>query len=93
MQPFKGLAILNICETDTLTSSKLLSTPVGEWLKPLIFSALIRSSSHHRGFQPHMWDKTSSACECSVFFLGDLPLSPHLTIDSAQSEWNNLDGP
>ena len=54
MQPFKGLAILNICETDTLNSSKLLSTPVAEWLKPLIFNALNRSSSHHRVFQPHM---------------------------------------
>ena len=27
-----------------------------------------------------------------VFFLGDLPFSPHLTIDLAQNEWNNLDG-
>ena len=28
-----------------------------------------------------------------VFFLGDIPFSPHLTIDSAQNEWNKLDGP
>ena len=26
-----------------------------------------------------------------VVFLGDLPFSAHLTIDSAQNEWNNLD--
>ena len=25
-----------------------------------------------------------------MVFLGDLPISPHLTIDSAQNEWNNL---
>ena len=25
-------------------------------------------------------------------FLGDLPFLPHLTIDSAQKEWNNLEG-
>ena len=30
---------------------------------------------------------------CQVFFLGDLPFSPHLSIDSAQNERNNLDGP
>ena len=28
-----------------------------------------------------------------VFFLGDLPFLPHLTIDSAQNELNNLDRP
>ena len=28
-----------------------------------------------------------------VCFLGDLPFLPHLTIDSAQNEWNNLDRP
>ena len=27
-----------------------------------------------------------------VVFLGDLPFSPHLPIDSAQNECNNLDG-
>ena len=27
-----------------------------------------------------------------VFFLGDLPFSPHRTIDWAQNEWNNLMG-
>ena len=27
------------------------------------------------------------------FFLEDLPFLPHLTIDSAQNECNNLDGP
>ena len=28
-----------------------------------------------------------------VFFLGDLPFSPLLMIDSAQNDWNNLDRP
>ena len=28
-----------------------------------------------------------------VFFLEDLPSSPRLTTDSAQNEWNNIDGP
>ena len=28
-----------------------------------------------------------------VVFLGDLPFSPHLSIDSAQNERTNLDGP
>ena len=26
-------------------------------------------------------------------FVGDLPVSPHLPIELAQNEWNNLDGP
>ena len=86
MQPFKGLAILNICETDTLNSSKLLSTPVAEWLKSLIFSALNRSSSHHREFQPTCETRQVLLAGVQVFFLGDLPFSPHLTIDSAQNE-------
>ena len=28
-----------------------------------------------------------------VVFLWDLLFSPHLIIDSAQNEWNNLEGP
>ena len=67
-----------------------------EWLRPLIFSALNRSSSHCCGFERcscHMWDTPSSACRWQVVFLRDLPFLPHLMIDLAQNEWNNLDGP
>ena len=44
---------------------KIISAaPVAEWIRPLIFSAVNRSSSHRCGFEPssgHMWDKPSSA--------------------------------
>ena len=67
-----------------------------KWLRPLIFSALNRSSSHRCGFEPisgQMWDKPSSASDGQVGFFGDLPFSPNLMTDSAENEWNNLDGP
>ena len=72
------------------------ASPVAEWLRLLIFSTLNHSSSHRCGFEPrsgHLWNEPSSACEMSGFFLGDLQFSPHLLIDSAQNEWNNLDRP
>ena len=63
--------------------------PVAEWLRPLILSALNRSSSHRCGFEP-----ARVTCETNqvllaggqVFFLWNLPFSPNLTIDSAQNE-------
>ena len=48
-----------------------LVAPLAEWLRPLIFSALNRSSSYCCGFEPrsgHMWDKPSSACGWSGSF-------------------------
>ena len=67
----------------------LLAAPVAEWLRPLIFSALNRWSSHRFGSSV-----ARVTCETSqvllaggqVFFLGDLPFSPHITTDSAQNE-------
>ena len=35
-----------------------------------------------------LWDKPSSACVWSCFFIRDLPFSSHLLIDSARNEWN-----
>ena len=72
------------------------ASPVAVWLRPLIFSALNRSSSHHRGFE-----LARVSCEISqallvgghMFFLGDIPFSHKLTSCSAQSVWNDLDGP
>ena len=67
----------------------LLAAPVAEWLRTLIFRPLIAC---------HLTAVGSSlarvTCETSqvllaggqVFFLGDLPLSPHLAINSAQNE-------
>ena len=60
-----------------------------EWLRPLIFSALI--ARHLTAVSCSLAPVT---CETSqvllaggqVFFLGDLPFSPHLLIDSAQNE-------
>ena len=78
-----------------LLSPLVSAAPVAEWLRTLIFSALNFSSFHHCGFEPssgHMGDKPSSVCRWSGGLLGDLPFSPHLTIESAQIEWNNLDG-
>ena len=83
---------INIC----MCSFVSLAAPVAEWLWPLNFSALNRSSSHRCGFEPssgHMWDKPSFACRWSCEFSRDLPFSPHRAIDTAQNEWNNLDGP
>ena len=68
--------------------------PLAEWLRMPIFSALNCSSSQRCGFEPssdHMREAKYSHGQ--VFFLGDLPFSSHLTIDSAQNEWNNLDRP
>ena len=63
-----------------------------ECLRPLILSALNRSSSHRFGFEPssgHM--RRAKFCLRVVrwFFLRIFPFSPHLPIDSAP----NLDGP
>ena len=63
----------------------------------MIFSAPNHSLSHHCGFEPssgHMWDKQSSAIGWSGGFYWGSPVlaPPRLTIDSAQNEWNNLDG-
>ena len=69
------------------TKSCPLRTGRPPWL--LIFSALNRLSSRRCGFESrscHMWDKPSSPCGWQVVILGDLPFSPHLTIDSAQNE-------
>ena len=56
------------------------AAPVAEWLRPLKFSTLNRSSSHHCGFEPcsgHMWDKPSSAFRWSdEFSRGSLLLTP-----------------
>ena len=54
------------------------------------------SSSYRCGFEPSLVTCETSHVQLGdghVFFLGDLPFLPHLTIDSAQNEWNNLDGP
>ena len=56
---------------------------MAEWLRTLIFSAL----SHGCGFEPSQILLAGG----QVVFLGDLTFLPHLTIDSAQNEWNNLD--
>ena len=54
-----------------LISKVIKATPVDEWLRTLIFSALNRSSSNRCGFEPssgHMSDKPSSACGWSGGF-------------------------
>ena len=62
--------------------------PVVELFRLLTFSALNSSSSHHCGFEPSSSHKTSQVLLAGgqVDFIGDLPFSPHLTIDSAQNE-------
>ena len=62
--------------------------PVAEWLRPLTAKSRVISSF---GFEP---SETSQVLLAGghVVFLGDLPFSPHLVTDSAQNEWNNLDG-
>ena len=68
------------------------AAPVAEWLRTLIFSTLNCFSSHRCGFEPssgHMWASQVLILGSQVVFLGDLPFSPHLTIDLAQNEWNN----
>ena len=65
---------------------------MAEWLRMLIFSALNHSSSQPCGFKPSSGHVRQTKFCLQVFFLGDLPFLPHLTIDSAQNEWNNFDG-
>ena len=71
------------------------AAPVPEWLRPLItLSTLNRSSSHRCGFKHssgHMLDKPSSACGWPGGLFWGSPVFA-TTIDSAQNEWNNLDG-
>ena len=55
------------------------AAPVAEWLRPLIVSALNRSSSHHCKFESVLY------AGGHVFCLGDLPCLSHLMIDSAQN--------
>ena len=62
---------------------------MAEWLKPLIFSALNRSSSHRCEFEPssgNMWDNLSSVCGWSGCLSRGSPVLAHITIDSAQNE-------
>ena len=66
---------------------------VAEWLRPLILSALNHLSSQPCGFEPNSGHVSQAKFCLQVVFLGDVPFSPHLLIDSAQNEWNNLDGP
>ena len=67
-------------------------TPVAEWLRPLIFSALNRSSSHRHEFEPSSGHVSQARFSLRgrgmgpVFFLRDLPCLSHLPIDSAQNE-------
>ena len=61
--------------------------PMAKWLRPLIFSTLNRSSSHHCGIEPgsgHMWDKPSSACRWSGGFSQGSPFF------APPSEWLHL---
>ena len=71
-------------EVSWIMETKILAAPVAEWLRTLIFSAL-----------NHPPCKTSQVLLAGgqVIFLGDFPFSPHLQIDSAQNEWNSLEGP
>ena len=70
--------------------------PVAEWLRPLIFSAL--NPFHLTAVGSSLARVTRETSQVlpaggQVVFLADVPFSPHLTIDSAQNEWNNFDGP
>ena len=68
---------------------------MAEWLRKLIYGTLNCSLSDHPGF----FSSARVTCETSqvllvgrqVVFLGNLPFSPHLMIDSAQNESNDLD--
>ena len=71
-----------------------VEAPVAEWLRMLIFSTLNLLSSHRCGFEPslgHMRQAMFCLRVVRCFFFGDLPFLPHLMIDLAQNEWNNLD--
>ena len=69
---------------------------MAEWLRQLSLSALNRWSSHRCGLKPSS-GRVRQAKFClrvvRYFFLRDLPFSPHLLIDLALNELNNLDGP
>ena len=69
----------------------LIYDGVAEWLRPLIVSNVgnLNCSSHPCGFELSL----GHVRQANRFFLGDLSFEPHLTIDLAQNEWNNLDGP
>ena len=63
-------------------------SPVAEWFRMLIFSALNRSSSHRCGFEPssgHVRGQILLVAD-QMFFLRDLPFLPHLNSDSALNE-------
>ena len=65
-----------IIHTGVYKSTKW-AAPVAEWLRPLICSALNRSSSHRCGFElssGHMWDEPSSACGWSGGFIRGSPV-------------------
>ena len=71
------IVVINMC----------MAAIMAEWFRPLIISALNRSS-HDCGFEPssvHMWEKPSSACGWSGVLLRDLLFLPHLPIDLVQS--------
>ena len=63
---------------------------MAEWLKPLTFSAV----NLRCGFEPSSGPRLGSHVRQAKFclrmvwcnFLGDLPFSPNITIDSAQNE-------
>ena len=59
---------------------------MAEWLMPLIFSALNYLSSHYCGFESCLGHMQVLLASDPGIFLGDLPFSPHLTIDLAQNE-------
>ena len=61
----------------------------------LIFISQNCSSSHRYTFEPGSCETLSQVLLAGgqLVFLGDLPFSPHLTINLAQNEWDNLDGP
>ena len=56
---------------------------MAEWLRPLIFSALNRSSSHRCGFEAssgHVRQAKFCLRVVRCFFFGDLSFSPHLRL-------------
>ena len=82
-----GLSANIKLDTPVLTFSNLVNSnfraaSVAEWLRMLVFSALNHSLSHRYGFEPSSASQVLFAGS-QVGFLGDLPFSPHLTIDSA----------
>ena len=62
---------------------------MAEWLRTLIFRALNHLSAYRCWFKPGLVTCETSQvllADGQVFFLGDLPFSPYLMIDSAQDE-------